>query len=154
MASNGEPPVAAVGCSDVGRSNAVPRHIKPERGQVPDHDSEDVAPVKSENSGHVLDQDVGGLNFANDSSELGPESSLRMSEASAKPCPRDALARESADNPVDPCEVVRADGPDIIVDGALGPAAGEELATVGLALDEPGVLDAGLVEPCVEQAGS
>lgn len=110
--------------------------------------------MKSEDSGHVLDQDVGGLNLANDSSELGPESSLRMSEASAKPRARDALAGEPADDPVDRLEVVRADGADVVVDGAPGPALGEELAAVGLALDEPGMLDAGLVESRVEETGS
>jgi hypothetical protein len=59
-------------------------------------------------SRHVLDGDVPGSKLAHDSSELGPESSLRMVEASARAGVRSALAGEAAGDEVDGLKDVSA----------------------------------------------
>lgn len=110
--------------------------------------------MESENVRHVLDRDVPGSKLANDPLELGPESSLRVSETSPLPRGRCPLAGEAAGDAVDGLEVVRADGSDVIVNRDSWPSPLEQGPTVGLALDEPGVLDPGLGESGVEQPGS
>lgn len=77
-----------------------------------------------EDSGHVLSHDESGFHLANDSSKLGPESSLRVSEASPEPRAGDAFTGEAADDPVDPLEVVRSDRSDVIVYWHPGPPLG------------------------------
>jgi hypothetical protein len=91
VGSNGDDPVTAVRGAEGGSGNTVPRHVKPERGQVPENGSPDGSVMESEDVRHVLDDDVAGSKLANDSSELGPESSLRMSEASPLPRRRGPL---------------------------------------------------------------
>ena len=154
MASNGEDPVTEVrganGCS----RNAVPRHIKPERGQVPENGSPDDPPVKREDVGHVLDHDVPGLQLANDSLELGPQRSLRVSEPRPLTGGADALAGEAADDALDPGEVVGADGSHVIVNRDPREASPKEISSLGLSLDEPCVLVAGLVESGVEKSSA
>jgi hypothetical protein len=103
---------------------------------------------------HVLDPDVLGSKLANDSRELGPESSLRMVETIARAGVGSALAREPADDPVDPLEVAGTDSADVVVNRASWPSAGEECAAFGLAFDEPGVFDPCVMESFVEQAGA
>jgi hypothetical protein len=106
--------------------------------------------MESEDVRHVLDDDVAGSKLANDSSELGPQRSLRVSEASPLPRRRGSLAWEAAGDAVDGLEVVGADVSDVVVNRAPWPSSGEQGAAVGLTLDEPCVLVAGLVESGVE----
>jgi len=51
-----EDPFALVGCADVGRSDAVPDRIEPERGQV----AENVAKSPSKQACDVFQEDVAG----------------------------------------------------------------------------------------------
>jgi len=149
-----EDPVASVRGSHVGSSYATPRHVIPQRGQVPENGSPDGSVMERANRRHVLDRDVPRSKLANDPLELGPDSSLRMVEAIARAGVGSALAREPPDDPVDPLEVVGADGSDVIVNRAPWPASCEEGSPVGFTFDEPGVLDAGVVEALVEEAGA
>ena len=154
MASNGEDPVAAVRGADGGSGNAVPRHVIPERGQVPENGSPDGSVMESEDVRHVLDEHVSRHQLANDASELGPESSLRVSEASPLAGGRCTLAREAARDAVDRGEVAGADRSDVIVNRAPWESPGEQSAAPFVTLNEPGVVASGLVESGVEQAGT
>jgi hypothetical protein len=103
---------------------------------------------------HVLDGDVARSKLANDASELGPESSLRVSEASPLPGAACALAGESADDPVNRGEGRGAGGADVIVNRDAWPSSVEQSAAELVTLNEPGVPDSCLVESCVEQASA
>jgi hypothetical protein len=72
VGSKGEDPVTAVRSADGGSRNAIPRHVIPERGQIPENRSPHIAPMNSEDRGYVLDHDPSGLYLANNSLELGP----------------------------------------------------------------------------------
>ena len=152
MPSNGEDPVAAVRGADGGSGNAVPRHVIPERGQVPENGSPDGSVMESEDVRHVLDEHVSRHQLANDASELGPQSSLRVSEASPLPGGRCALAREAAGDAIDAGEVASADRADVVVNRAPWESSGEQSAPKLVGLDEPGVVMSGLVESGVEES--
>jgi hypothetical protein len=153
VGSNGENPVTAVRGADGGSRYAVPRHVIPERGQVADHGSPDRSPMNSEDRGHVLHQHESGPKLANDSLELGPQRSLRVSETSPLPGGRCSLTREAAGDAVDGLEVVRADGPDVIVNRAPWESPREQPAAELVTLDKPGMLEPGLMEPDIEKPG-
>jgi len=110
--------------------------------------------MESKNVRHVLDRDVLGSKLANDSLELGPQRSLRVSQASPLPGCGCALAREATDDRFDRFEVVGADGSDIIENRDSWPPSGEVLASPLVALDEPGMLNSGLFKADVEEPGS
>ncbi len=81
-----------MGCAEVCRSEHIPFRIEPERGQVAKYSSE---PPSSEHWG-VLHEDEGGLNIANDASELNPETGAGAVEACASSCGADVLTGEAA----------------------------------------------------------
>jgi hypothetical protein len=114
--------------------------------------------VESANSCDVLDRHVPRSKLAHDSSELGPQRSLRMAETSARAGVRSALAGEAAGDAVDGLKSMprRAplSGSDIIVNRDSWPPSFEEGSPVGLTLDEPGVPDPCLVESGVEESGA
>jgi hypothetical protein len=88
--------------------------VEPQRGQVSENGSE------TSNSEHwgVLHVDVSGSYFANDASELRPESRLLSLDACTLAGCADVLTRESAANNVD-CSSPRfpVKGGDVIPDG-------------------------------------
>jgi hypothetical protein len=60
VGSNGEDPVTEVRGADGRSGDAIPNDTVPERGQVAENLSPDFSPVKREDVGHILDQDVAG----------------------------------------------------------------------------------------------
>jgi hypothetical protein len=152
--TDGNEPVAFVGSAEVGSSNARPPHIKPERGQVCENGSPDGSVMDSEDVRHVLDDDEDGLKLANNASEVGPQRSLWMTEASKAPGCAVALARPAAGDAVDASEVRPSAGANVVSNNRIGPSSGKLTATPLIGFHEPGVPMARLRQPHIEQTGA
>jgi hypothetical protein len=151
--SKGEDPVTAVRSADGGSRNAIPRHVIPERGQIPENGTPHGSVMDREKVRHVLDEHVAGSKLANDPLELGPQRSLRMSETSPLPGARSPLTREAAGDTIDGSEIVGADGTDVIVNRDPWEPALEDSAAVLVTLDEPSMPMPGLGEPEIKEPG-
>lgn len=129
--------VSSVGSPDVVSSQHVPFRIKPERGQVSEHDAE------SANSEHwgVFHEREPGSYLPNDASELRPEPAALSRDARPRPRARDVLAGEA---PADDVDVafpgLAVEGSDVIPDGEgreqpVPLTVQEHPAAVGINLD-------------------
>jgi hypothetical protein len=96
---------------------------------------------------HIFDRDERGTKLANNASEVGPQRSLRMSEAIATAGGTVALAGPAASDAVDGAEVVDSGGSDVISNSGIRPSPGEMAAPPFVGLDEPGVIVSCLREP-------
>ena len=137
--------------SNVGSGQHAPDRIIPERGQVPENDSQ-PSPNKH---GGVFHEDVAGSNFAKYSRELAPEAaSLALLDALSLARRRNVLARETAGDDqlggvlAHPRErgggvgFVGAEAPHVVPDGEPGEAGSEDALGVALDLDGDTGLDA------------
>lgn len=131
--------------ANIGSSNTIPPRIVPERGKVSENGSEcgllDDAAIgvanRSENCGDVLDHDPLRSKLANDSRELGPQTTARTCEPSSLPSRRDVLAGEAAAYEIDSFEVVPSDGTDISMPGSIREVPSENFGAVVIDLHLP-----------------
>lgn len=106
--------VSLVRGADVARSQHIPRRIIPERGQLTEHDAESA----NSEVWAILHERVSGSNFANDASELRPETAALAGDPGAFARARDVLAGEPARDDVDmPAPGPAIEGADVIPDG-------------------------------------
>lgn len=129
--------VASMRGADVASSQHIPSRIKPERGQVTEHDVES----SSSEIWAVLHEHVGGSNLANDASELAPEPAALAGDPGAGARAGDVLAREPAADDVDkPAPGPAVEGSDVVPDGkriehSVALALREHTLAVGVELD-------------------
>jgi len=131
-----EHPVTEVRGTKGGRWNARPLCIVPEFGQVPEDLLRCSALDSSEESGHVLHEDVAGSKLANKAGVVGPEPAgvrLRLLE----PGVTDGLAGESSGDDVDGFELGTVYLLDVPVAGNVGPMLGQHALAVRVVLDLP-----------------
>jgi hypothetical protein len=85
-------PISFVRSSDVDSAQHVPCRIKPERGQV----TEDDVQSSASEYWRVFHEDELRSNFANNASELSPESGAFSRQSESSSGDRDVLAREAS----------------------------------------------------------
>ncbi len=128
-----EDPVALVGGADVGRVEAAPLRIEPERGQVAENGSQ--APSKQPCD--VLQQDVAGSKLANAAGDLWPEPP-RVGLGLAGAGVGDGLAGEPGGHNGNWRDARIVDLLEVAEVGDAGPALGEHRGAVGVGLGLPG----------------
>ena len=124
--------VALVRRTNGGSGYAVPLSIVPERGQVPENDTE----ASPEKRGDILHEDVAGSNLANEAGVFDPEATALTREPFASASDGDILAGKSAANNVDCSDMLGLQLSNVAVDGNVGPMLGKDAARELLDLAE------------------
>lgn len=130
----------------------MPLRIKPERGQRPEY----LIQSPSKQRCHVLQHNVSGLHFANDSHRFVEESAAFSSKSCSLSCVGNVLAGEPSANDINPpvsCGL-GGEGANVIVSPYVGPVFLQNAGSVIVDFDLPFADHPGPLKAKIEAADS